>query len=298
MTESSRDSAREKAASLRAEAARRDRQRRQLVVAGTGLVLVIVIAVVAIVVASRSSTPGTQSTTAADSAFIGKMTTVPAAVYDKVGAPATASATILKVPSGQILTKDGKPRVVYVGAEFCPFCAGERWALVGALARFGTFTGLAPTRSAANDGNIPTVTFVKSTYTSDVIAFDAYETQDRNHQPLQTLPDDITRLITRYDAPPYVSASSTGAIPWTWFGPWQTVGSSVDLTNFTGGGSTATVTFDQVAAAMQSGSRGLGASIDAAANVISAQVCQLTGGKPAQVCTSAGVTAAAATLPR
>jgi hypothetical protein len=35
-------------------------------------------------------------------------------------------------------------RVFFLGAQFCPFCAAERWALVGALERFGTLTGYAP----------------------------------------------------------------------------------------------------------------------------------------------------------
>ena len=40
------------------------------------------------------------------------------------------------------LTSDGKPLVVYIGAEYCPFCAAERWPMVVALSRFGTFSGL------------------------------------------------------------------------------------------------------------------------------------------------------------
>ncbi len=37
---------------------------------------------------------------------------------------------------------DGKPEVLFVGAEFCPFCAAERWPLIVALSRFGRFTAL------------------------------------------------------------------------------------------------------------------------------------------------------------
>src|SRR5712692_8559609 len=45
-------------------------------------------------------------------------------------------------PAGTLLTGNGKPEVVYVGAEYCPFCAAERWALSVALSRFGSFSGL------------------------------------------------------------------------------------------------------------------------------------------------------------
>ncbi len=34
----------------------------------------------------------------------------------------------------------GKPEVLFVGAEFCPFCAAERWPLIVALSRFGHFS--------------------------------------------------------------------------------------------------------------------------------------------------------------
>src|SRR5260370_29484940 len=34
----------------------------------------------------------------------------------------------------------GKPEFLYIGAEYCPFCAAQRWAMVVALSRFGTFS--------------------------------------------------------------------------------------------------------------------------------------------------------------
>lgn len=42
--------------------------------------------------------------------------------------------------SGAPLEINGKPAVVYITAEFCPYCAIERWGLVIALMRFGNFT--------------------------------------------------------------------------------------------------------------------------------------------------------------
>ncbi|EQD78092.1 protein containing DUF929, partial [mine drainage metagenome] len=40
------------------------------------------------------------------------------------------------------LTQNGKPEVLYIGAEYCPYCALLRWSLVGALSRFGKFSNL------------------------------------------------------------------------------------------------------------------------------------------------------------
>jgi hypothetical protein len=32
--------------------------------------------------------------------------------------------------------------MLYIGAEYCPYCAAERWPLVMALSKFGTFSNL------------------------------------------------------------------------------------------------------------------------------------------------------------
>lgn len=298
MAQSSREAARAKAAQMRAEAERKDKQRRQLTIAVSALAVILIVVAVAFAVSSGQSKTNASGSGTVSSAFVGTITAIPAATYDKAGAPATPSASIMAIKDGTA-SKDGdKAKVLYVGGEFCPYCAGERWAMVAALSRFGTFTGLAPTTSADNDGNIPTVTFAKATYTSDTVTFSAHETRDRQGKPLQTLPDDIAKIMTTYDAPPYVDSKNAGSIPWTWFGLWQAVGSAVPLTDFTGGGSVATVTHDEVATAMNNGSDGLGKDILAASNVISAQICALNGNQPASVCDSAGVKAAAATLPK
>jgi hypothetical protein len=60
--------------------------------------------------------------------------------------------------------------VLYAGAEYCPFCAAERWALATALSRFGTFTNLGTTASAGGQEYAPntaTLSFHGATYTSN-----------------------------------------------------------------------------------------------------------------------------------
>ena len=75
------------------------------------------------------------------------------------------------------LTADGKPELLYIGAEFCPICATERWAMYVALSKFGTFSPQ-PGRihSAVRDGDIPTLTFYRTTYTSPYLTFTPVET--------------------------------------------------------------------------------------------------------------------------
>ena len=79
-------------------------------------------------------------------AIIDKVSSVPAALQDSVGiGTATALPTAV---NGKVISVDGKPEVLYVGAEYCPFCAAERWPLMIALSRFGTFSGVGLTHSS------------------------------------------------------------------------------------------------------------------------------------------------------
>ena len=36
---------------------------------------------------------------------------------------------------GASLTSDGKPQMLYIGAEFCPYCAAMRWSMAVALSK-------------------------------------------------------------------------------------------------------------------------------------------------------------------
>ena len=86
---------------------------------------------------------------------------------------------------GRTLTSDGKPRIVYLGAEYCPYCATERWAMVNALSRFGTFKNLKITTSSATDvdANTPTFSFYGSTFTSPYIKFEPHRVGGQQGEP-------------------------------------------------------------------------------------------------------------------
>ena len=97
--------------------------------------------------------------------------------------PARWSASRLREARGF----DGKPLVVYVGAEYCPYCAAERWVMVMWLSRFGTFKNLSEIQSSSTDvcPNTDTFTFYKSSYSSPYIDFSPNEVEDRNQAPLR-----------------------------------------------------------------------------------------------------------------
>ena len=97
------------------------------------------------------------------------------------------------------LFDNGKLVVIYEGAEFCPYCAVERWAIVMALQQFGTFTGLTQITTPQSEGSVPTYSFVQSSYTSTTLEFQSVELDDVNHNPLQTPTTLQSNLMNKYD---------------------------------------------------------------------------------------------------
>ncbi|MCU1535838.1 MAG: hypothetical protein JWP82_189 [Humibacillus sp.] len=288
MAKSSRADTQAKAAQMRADQARKDRQRRQMIAAVVAVVVVIAAVVIGAVVANRPQTPPAAggSVNASATAALSSLVALPPATLDAAAAPNPAQAPT-KLEGGTPLTQDGKPKVLYIGAEYCPFCAMERWPLIAALSRFGTFTGLAPTRSASDDvhPDTPTWTFKDATYTSDVLAFESVETQDREKKPLQPLEGANAALFQKFNP--------GGGIPWiTYGGTHATNGATVDANALDG------KTYDEIIAGLKDPKSQIGTTVDPAINLITAQLCDLTGGKPTTVCTSQGVMSASVLLKR
>jgi thiol-disulfide isomerase/thioredoxin len=283
---------RQKVAAQRA-AANRAKRRKRLLFAGIGVSLVVVLALVLVVIrpgqsaAPAAAAPGTAAQAAA---VTGAVASVPAATFDSVGA---GSATGLTATSGQpLLTSDGKPEVLYMGGEFCPYCAAERWALTTALSRFGTFSGLSLIHSSPTDvyPSTPTLSFYKSSYTSKYVAFTPVEwlgeADDANsqfgHVLLQNPTAAEAALFTKY---------GNGSIPFVDIGNQYLLPEAQYLPSALSG-----MSWSQVAAALRTPSSPVAKDIDGAANIITASVCKMTNGQPGAVCSSAGVTAAAGSL--
>jgi hypothetical protein len=275
---------------LAAASGARTARRRRLFTVFAPIVAVLV--VVAVFVAARANTgagpKSGQSATTADAAVIAQVSSVPAAVLDTVGAGTVTAAP--KAISGAALTQNGQPRILYVGAEYCPYCAAERWAVVVALARFGTFQNLGETASSPSDvyPNTATLTFHGSTYTSSYISFTGKETSSNQavnggYAPLDTLSAADQALMNKYDP--------NGSIPFIDIGGKYLIsGASYNPAVLQG------KTQAQIAAALSDPTSAIAKSIDGTANWITAAVCASTGGKPATVCSAPGVTAAAASL--
>lgn len=104
--------------------------------------------------------------------------------------------------SKDTIKRDGKLFVFFMGAEYSPYCAAERWAIVRALQKFGQWSGLNQTMSAARDEqflNLPTYDFTEATYTSTHVEFVSRETKDREFKPLQKLLKTEEKLVHKYN---------------------------------------------------------------------------------------------------
>jgi thiol-disulfide isomerase/thioredoxin len=287
-------SAREKVAAQRA-AARRAEVRRRVLLAGGSVVavLAIVLALVLVKAFNKPSSGGSTNTTGtALSASAAKdVTSVPASTLNTVGTgsvPSYNPQAITSISGSPPLTSNGKPEMLYIGAEFCPYCAAERWAMAVALSRFGTLSPLRGIHSSSTDTdpNTPTLTFYKSTYTSPYLVFTPVENETITKTPLQNTTAAQMALWQKYDS------SSTGlGYPFIDFGNKYVIKlPSFDPAVLAG------LTWAQVAAALHNPNSAVAKGADGTANLITAAICKMTNGQPGNVCTSAGVVTASRSL--
>jgi thiol-disulfide isomerase/thioredoxin len=222
----------------------------------------------------------------ADAAVASAITSVPASTLNAVGTGSGVTPVRPIAGHQPVLTSGGKPEVLYVGAEYCPFCAAERWALTVALSRFGTFSGLHFLHSSSTDyyPDTPTLTFYKSGYTSKYLTFTPVELETVTHAPLQALTASQQAVFAKYDSPPYVPAQNKQTFPFVDFGDQALInGAQYSPAALSG------LTWSQVAAAIRNPDSTVGKEVNGAANMITAELCKLTHGQPANVCASAGV---------
>jgi len=296
-------SRRERIAAQRA-AERRAEQRRRILIAAGSIIVVVAIVVAFIVVKANSngkpaaSTASNGPTGAALASVVSDLTSVPASTTDKIGnGGGQVSATPTAVTNGTPLTANGKPEMLYMGAEYCPYCAAERWAMIQALSRFGTFSGLSTVHSASVNGagqsepypNTPTFTFHGASYTSKYLTFTPVEMQTNipdkstgGYTTLETPTKEQQALLNKYDVPPYVASGSQGAIPFIYFGgKYIIAGASYSPQVLAG------LSWSKIASEVKNNpDSNVAKAIVGTANYITAAICKMTGNQPASACTS------------
>jgi hypothetical protein len=282
MAKTAKSTARQRAEQVRRERERAARRARRVRTAwwaiAAGPAFVALLLLIKVAIPSADNTPDKATLSPAVLAAL----TPPASTLDGTGRG--QGVTFPARADGQPpLTEDGKPFVLYVGAEYCPFCASQRWGLVIALNRFGTFSGLTGTFSGAPPEphpNTATLDFHGSTYTSEFLAFTGVEIADREGLPLDALTAEQQEILRVYNAPPWTQRS--GSVPFVDFGNrFLQTGTSFDPALLAG------LSHDQVASEITNNPTGpLAQAILGSANAFTAILCELTGGQPGDVCTT------------
>jgi hypothetical protein len=264
-----------------------------------GLIVVAICLLGALVIVRDNAPPSTTSTTetfsAASSSLISTMASVPTAVYDAVGVDSPTIPLSSPQPTGSAqswtTTVQGgaaKPVVFFYGAEFAPYAAAERWPLVLALSRFGTFTQLGLMQSSPTTAfaNLSTFTFWQARYASKYIVlehverYSALNPTGAGYLKLEKPVGRQAAAVSKY------SSSPTNFALLDVGNHWALNGSSYAPSVLTG------MTQDEVAAALTSPTSPLAQALIGSANEISATICDADGQAPASVCDSKGVTAA------
>jgi Domain of unknown function (DUF929) len=272
--------AREKAAVARAEQQRADQRRRAITILGAVVAIAVLGAAIALVALTHK---GKQSATgdrkAVPASVMKDIESVSPATMTAVGAGATDPLLPKKITDPP-LTANGKPQVLFIGAEFCPHCAAERWPLIQALSRFGTFSNLSMVSSSSTDEypNTPTFSFYKSGYTSKYLDFTSVEDEDRSGNQLESPTAAEGKLWVQHTGNP-------PSFPFVDYG-----GKFIQTSESYNPQSLAGKTQAQIASQLNDPTNSVTKSIVGSANVTTAAICTLTNNQPSSVCLTPTIT--------
>ena len=282
-------SAREKIAAQREAARKAERRNRIMITAGSTLVVLVIVAAFIVIKLSQGS-PSNSSAggrTLLPASVSSQITGVPAATLNSVGKGAvpvfTRGQPAFTAGTGAPLTSGGKPQMLYIGAEFCPYCAATRWSMAVALSRFGTLTPLHGIHSSSTDAdpNTATLTFYKSGYNSKYLNFTPVEVQKVDRSALQNPTSAQNAIWAKYEPDansrgyPFIAFSNKAVMK----GPiW-------DAAVLQG------KSWSQIAAALQDPTSPIAKSVLGGANYITGAICKMTNNQPSDVCSSPAVQA-------
>ena len=256
---------------------------------GTVIVVLVLIGIFIAVANQGSSRASAHIGQPAAATIVRAVTTVSPSVIATVGTGNLPDP--YRAISGPAPTTPGRTQVLYIGAEFCPYCAADRWSLVNALSRFGTFSNLHYMRSAVDDGNIATFTFYGSRYSSPYLSFVPIENEDRNANQLQSLTREQQQILSTlgHNGYPFVDIAGQYA-------------SANDGPNARPGGYDPSVLsrkdWSQIAGALSNAHDPITQGIIGNANYLTAAICTATHQQPARTCNTATIRFIEQLLPR
>jgi len=267
-----------------------------------GLIVLAIILVSALIVIRNADqtndTSDKETVTPAPSSVIATLSHVPAATTNGVGVtspgnPVTPPTATGNAPLWESAAQGTvRPVVFFYGAEFAPYAAAERWPVVVALARFGSFSqlGLMQSSSSVAFSDTPTFTFWHAKYSSVWIDLQA----DERYGSLDPTGGGYTALqipTARQSASIAVYDTSAKTFPLLDIANhYVLVGSSFSPTVLDG------LSQSQIADDLAYPASPVTQAIVASANEITAAICTVTGERPTAVCGARGVTAADAKM--
>jgi hypothetical protein len=243
------------------------------------------IALYATVGADTGPLPSAHADGLVPSTVLHTLTDEPSTVVSAVGVPPQSVVTppALRVDQPPLVI-DGHPGAVFIGGEFCPYCAAERWAIIMAFSRFGSFSDLREMASSRWDvyPSTATFTFHGATYSSRYIALDMAEHSGNDvdgpgtFSDLDPLTTQEANLWQKYDDSygyPFLDIGNKVLVLSPSFSPALLSG------------------FDQrdIASRLSDPDDPSTQGIVGTANYLTAAICMTTGQEPATVCSSSVV---------
>jgi hypothetical protein len=260
-----------------------------LISAVIGVVLVFVIVVVFLEQGLNAKLIQDTRVLPAPASVVNALTHVPYSTLKAVGS-GNISNPPLNIPASykaDALSSNGLPEVAYVGAEFCPYCALERWSLIVGLSRFGTWSNLHVIRSSVYDtpSNLPTFTMAYGAkFTSPYLVFYGREYQSNVSEHHDGAPYKSFETISQPDvATAFTKIDGTDYPFVDWQGKLAQVGSEASIPSVT---AMSGLSWDQVAAKLEDPKSTISKEILGGANYVTAATCIMTGNKPGSVCNS------------
>lgn len=262
-----------------------------------GLIIVAICLLGALVLVRDNSGPSTSTTVetfnAAPSSLISSLASVPPSVFNTIGVSSpTNPVTPLhpargdRLPVWKAATVGGgvRPVVFFYGAEFAPYPAVERWPLVLALSRFGTFKQLGLMQSSGTTAfaGLSTFTFWNVSYSSNDVVFQPVERYGSLN------PTGARYLGLQRPDPRQAAAVSSNEGTKTF--AFVDIGNRYVLSGASfAPAALAGLSQSQIAGYLTMPTSPLTQAVVTAANQISASICAVDGDRPGAVCQSRGV---------
>jgi Domain of unknown function (DUF929) len=223
--------------------------------------------------------------TSADQNMVQQVIGVDPSTWESIGTGGTSNPWTYTRGQPALFGPNGHPEFFFVGYEWCPFCATESWAILNALSRFGTFSNLSQYRTY--EGNIASIGFYQSIYTSRFVDFVPVELEGNVHNiwgqwvTVQSVRPDQEQLYNRYNSSKYLPYSN--ALPF------------IDLDNqylLQGGFNPAilqnashqSLSYEEIASSLTTISSPIARNILGTANYLTAGICTVTDQQPESVC--------------